>query len=104
MTNEATEYLSEGDLAKELYEMYVKVVEAEVIDKQESDDHKAVTRSAVARSGLALFFSYAVDLGLFVDPMSQLAAKITSAAWSEMLEEAIKPHLRKIVNRNAELN
>lgn len=98
------EAVTEIEMSIAIFETSSKVIDLEIIGKQETKEQKMVATAAAARAGIAQFFRYAQGIGMFNDPVTNSLGTYIAATLSGMISEAVQDRLSEMEKERIESN
>ena len=96
--------VSELEMSKATFDIFCKVIDLEIIGRQETKEQKTVATAAAARAGIAQFFRYAQEIGMFSDPVTNSLGTYIAKTIGGMLSEATQDRLDEIEKERIESN
>jgi hypothetical protein len=103
METETTD-VTEPELSTAIFAASCKVIDLEVIGKQGTKDQKIVATAAAARAGIAQFFHYAQEIGLFKDSVTNHLGQYIAITIGDMISGATQDRLAEIEKERVESN
>jgi hypothetical protein len=106
MENQTTDFeeLTELEMSAAIFRTSGKVIDHEIIGKQRTKEQKTVAMAAAARAGIAQFFHYAQEIGMFNDPLDNHLGAYLATTLAGMIEGAVQDRLAEIEKERIESN